>query len=138
MATAIKTNPQSTIRHRMTEVIIPDHHMSHSVIFPLVASISQVQQKNPAQPWLTWITHHKPSIAMIQSFGASLDNLRIVHTQENSDNRWIIWEALQKGNSHTVIADSDFLSQEDITELEQAAKIGHCSGIIFRPAKNQN
>jgi cell division inhibitor SulA len=137
MLSALQNSPQTNIRHRMTEVIIPDQEMSNSIIHPLVTSLSN-QQKSIEQPWVTWITKNKPSITNIQALGASIEKLRIVHTQDGKDNRWIIWEALQKGNSHTVVVDSEFISEEDMRELETAANIGNCAGIVFRSSKSVN
>lgn len=118
----------SSITRRVTEVIIPQEHNSNAIVLPLAASLTQ----QSGQRWLTWITHRKPSKQSLLQLGAKIQRLRIIHTHPADDNRWIIWEALSAGNSHTVIADLDFLSREEQQVMEAAANKGNCSGIITR------
>ncbi len=122
---------------KLTEVIIPQANGSQNIIFPLVASMSQQEKRLPLQSsskqrWLTWITDRKPSQQQLAFFGANIDTLRIIHINKHRDNRWIIWDALNNGNSHTVISDVTRLDKEDISHLENAAINGDCSGILVR------
>jgi cell division inhibitor SulA len=123
------------IKRRMTEVIIPQAQNSNHILFPLVASLSK-QEQNPSQltgsRWVTWITDRKPNRQQLDSYGSNNTNIRIIHTRVQDDNRWIIWEALSKGNSHTVIADITSISTDDITQFESAARQGQCVGILAR------
>ncbi len=123
---------------RMTEVIIPQGQNSSHIIFPLVASLSN-QASNDSniktkeqQRWITWITDRKPNSEQLASFGADTAALRVIHTKRNNDSRWIMWEALNTGNSHTVIADLENISASDIEQMESAAKNGNCMGILTR------
>lgn len=131
MNTQLKYSPLAKgIPHRITEVLIPEGQNSNAIVMPLVASLSC--QKN--EGWLTWITHRKPSKQQLELLGVNVDKLRIVHIKENTDSRWMLWEALNKGNSHTVIADSAMLDAEDIIALEEAAEKGGCLGISIKAA----
>jgi len=129
-------NFQYAIKRRMTEVIIPQGQNSNHILMPLVASLSKQQEQsithNTSERWVTWITNRKPSKQQLDSFGSNNTNIRIIHTNLEQDNRWIIWEALNKGNSHTVIADIDSVSKNDIEQLEIAATEGDCVGILTR------
>jgi len=118
------------IQHRITEVLIPAGQNSNSIVMPLVASLSGKKTEG----WLTWITHRKPSKEQLELLGAKENKLRIVHIKENIDSRWIMWEALAKGNSHTVIADSTMLDENDTTAFEKAAEQGNCLGISIKSA----
>lgn len=118
------------IPHRITEVLIPEGQNSNAIVMPLVASLSG--KKN--EGWLTWITHRKPSKQQLELLGVNVDKLRIVHIKKNTDSRWMFWEALNKGNSHTVIADSSMLNEEDIAALEEAADKGGSLGISIKAA----
>ena len=118
------------IPHRITEVLIPQGQNSNAIVMPLVASLSNQQHEG----WLTWITHRKPSKEQLALLGAKQQKLRIVHIKKETDSRWVMWEALSKGNSHTVIVDSHQLTEEDITALEVAAASGDCLGISVRAA----
>lgn len=126
----------SFIKSRMTEVIIPRGQNSNNILFPLVASLSHQQEQNSTPQncsrWVTWITDRKPNRQQLDSFGSNNINIRIIHTRVQDDNRWIIWEALNKGNSHTVIADITSITTEDITQFESAARQGQCVGILAR------
>lgn len=118
------------IPHRITEVLIPQGQNSNAIVLPLVASLSGKQQPG----WLTWITHRKPSKEQLDLLGARQQKLRIVHIKENTDSRWMMWEALAKGNSHTVIADNYILNKNDIAALEEAAIEGESLGISIKSA----
>lgn len=113
----IQDEPKTTTAHRMTEVIIPQGQNSNAIVFPLVASLSKqveetVAASEQSQRWVTWITDRKPSTQQIHNLGASTDALRIIHTKTDNDCRWIMWEALKAGNSHTVIADMSSISEK--------------------------
>lgn len=118
------------IPHRITEVLIPEGQNSNAIVMPLIASISGKQTDG----WLTWITHRKPSKDQLTLLGAKTNKLRILHINANTDSRWMIWEALAKGNSHTVIADSYTLNAGDLNELEYAALKGNSLGICIKSA----
>ncbi len=147
MNTAIKTyySEENTLptSRRMTEVIIPQGQNSSHIIFPLVASLSK-QASNDSniatkenQRWITWITDRKPSSEQLSSFGADIESLRVIHTKKYNDSRWIIWEALNTGNSHTVIADLESITANDIEQMESAAANGNCMGILTRSITSQ-
>lgn len=121
---------------RVTEVIIPQTSNRDNIILPLVASMTKQktasnQEKNQDR-WVTWITDRKPSYQQLKAFGANANSLRIIHVEESKDNRWIIWDALNTGNSHTVIADTHILNSGDIAEMETAASNGRCTGTLVR------
>ncbi len=136
----LEDNSHNAINRRMTEVIIPQGQNSNHILMPLVASLSKQQEqgfinhnpKHNSERWVTWITHRKPSKQQLELFGSDNTNIRVIHANTKQDNRWIIWEALSKGNSHTVIADIESISESDIEELELAATQGDCVGILTR------
>lgn len=119
----------------VTEIIIPQTGNSTQIIFPLVASMSH---NNPSKKqsqetrWLTWLTDRKPTLAQLESYNVMSDAIRLIHIDRNNDNRWLLWEALSKGNSHTVIADIEHIHNEDILAMEAAAQQGQATGILVR------
>jgi cell division inhibitor SulA len=127
---------QAFIKSRMTEVFIPNGQNSNHILFPLVASLSKHREtdstQNNATRWVTWITDRKPNKQQLDAFGSNNINIRIIHTRAKDDIRWIIWEALCKGNSHTVIADITNITKDDIEQFEAAAQQGLCVGILAR------
>jgi cell division inhibitor SulA len=132
MNTAIKHDLaiQKPSYRRMTEVIIPQGQHYQGIIFPLVASFSQQDSAR----WVTWFTDCKPSREQLAQFGADITHLRIIHTTHFDDYRWILWDALNTGNSHTIIAEMPTINSHDIEQFELAAGNGHCIGIIVRHA----
>ncbi|MFT6386951.1 MAG: cell division inhibitor SulA [Cellvibrionaceae bacterium] len=119
---------------RMTEVIIPRSSNSEKIIFPLVASMTKQYILNAQGRWLTWITDRKPNSQQLKQFGANIESIRIIHVEKSNDNRWIIWDALNTANSHTVIADIERINNNDIEQMELAAKKGDCTGVLVRAA----
>lgn len=117
---------------RMTEVIIPQGSNSHHIIFPLVASMTKQQILQKQQTWVTWITDRQPSYEQLKHFGVNAEALRVIHIDKHKDNRWIIWEALNTGNSHSVIADICDINANDVKQMEVAAANGQCTGVLIR------
>ena len=111
----------------IAEVVIPQSIESSPIIVPIVASLSQ----QLSDGWTTWITSRKPNKSSLVSSGANLNKLRIVYVEKDDDVRWIFWQALTQGNSHTVISEQDHWSKKDIEELEEAAEKGMCKGIAI-------
>lgn len=125
----LKQTAKKTIHNQqITEIIVPNINETQSIILPIVASFSQ----QTSQRWLTWITHRTPSKAMLEMLGADFTHLRMVHCKENVDARWIVWQALAQGNSHTVIAEQDFWSPEDKDDMNNAAEMGNTRGVLIR------
>lgn len=110
----------------ISEVIVPNFAENHCVISPMVAAMSQ----SDSACWTTWITHRMPSRAQLEILGANLSRLRIIHIKENTDARWIVWQALAQGNSHSVIAEQCVWDKADIKDMETAAKMGNTQGIL--------
>lgn len=143
---AVEARPQETLTSRITEVIVPKTSNIDNIVLPLVASMTTQKvetdqkidtnkgmlQAKSEERWVTWITDRKPSYQQLKNFGASAHALRIIHVEKNDDNRWIIWDALNTGNSHTVIANIHMLSKEDIAQMEMAAISGRCTGTLVR------
>ncbi|MFT5420920.1 MAG: cell division inhibitor SulA [Candidatus Endobugula sp.] len=121
---AVEPRPKKT--RKIAELIIPSFTESNAIILPILASLSQ----QSGQQWTTWITHRTPSKAMLEQMGADLSRLRIVHIKKTSDARWVVWQALAQGNSHTVVAEQGHWRQDDIKDMELAADTGNCSGIL--------
>lgn len=130
-ATAYSAAPQNFSptkgTRRIAEIIIPDFTESNAVILPMIASLS----KYASDQWTTWITHRRPSKLLLEMMGADLSRLRIVHVKADTDNRWIVWQALAQGNSHNVIAEQTFWDEKDIIDMEIAGNEGNCRGILI-------
>ena len=99
----------------------------HQLLMPMIAHLSKSHQR-----WLTWLTPRRIDRSLLEKYQVDFQAIRLIHTPENSDSRWILWEALALGNSHTVIASPGRLSEKDLKQLEAAAHEGGCQGLLLR------
>ncbi|MFT6790832.1 MAG: cell division inhibitor SulA [Cellvibrionaceae bacterium] len=112
-------------QQRITEVMVPFKHQSSRIVLPLVASLSH----SSCERWTTWITQYKPCREDLIRLGANVNALLVIRLQKETDPRWLIWEALKSGSSHTVISDHQRLSRDDLSDMEKAAAVGDSYGI---------
>lgn len=124
-------NKESALKTKMTELVIPQTSNSDQIILPLVSSMTRSSMEVNAR-WLTWITYRKPSASVIKQFNPDCKHLRVIHINKHTDNKWIIWDALNCGNSHTVISDISSINEEEMVMMEEAALMGNCTGILIR------
>jgi len=115
------------IERGIAEIVIPPSIASAPIISPIVASLSQ----QTSDGWITWITLTRPNKASLIASGANTNRLRIVYIDRNDDARWVFWQALAQGNSHTVIAEQSSWSKRDMEKLEIAAERGQCKGVAI-------
>lgn len=113
---------------RVTPLLIPKGQNSNSIILPLIASLSNLDDNR----WLTWITFRHPTPQQLLLLGANANKLRIIHTNTSTDSRWVLWEALAKYGSHTVVCDLSTFSNQDLIALEEAAKHTNTNAIITK------
>ncbi len=112
----------------LTEMILAQSQ-DLSMILPSLAYLTN-QHKDR---WLTWISH-SPKIdrRQLEHYGFNLKHLRIIHVKDAEHAFWLFWEALTEGNSHTVIATIDGLDARQTTQLERAAHVGACVGLLLK------
>ena len=115
----------------IAEVVIPQsivHVVNvNSIILPIIASLTQ----QSSERWITWITHRQPDKASLLQCGVDLNKLRVIHVSKNEDTRWILWQALAQGNSHTVLAERSYWNLKDKEYLEEAGSSGNTNGIAI-------
>lgn len=113
----------------VTELILADDSLDQlSLILPMIAFLSQSRSDR----WISWICPHPISRQLLESYGVNTQRLRFIHGKDGENARWIAWEALTAGNSHTVIASPGKLSDKELLQLEQAAHQGQCQGLLLR------
>lgn len=113
----------------VTELILADDSLDQlSLILPMIAFLSQSRSDR----WISWICPHPIGRQILESYGVNTQRLRFIHGKDGENARWIAWEALAAGNSHTVIASPGKLSDKELLQLEQAAHQGQCQGLLLR------
>lgn len=116
-------------RGGITELVLTHNAPKQTqLLLPMVAHLSQ---GNPDR-WLTWITPGPVDRQLLAEYGVNTHGIRLIHTDSRKDSRWIVWEALAEGNSHTVIAAPGRLTEREMQQLESAARKGECQGLILR------
>ena len=97
------------------------------LLLPLLAHLSRDDSR-----WITWVGPSGANRGLLQEYGVDIRRVRFVATNSGEDQRWMLWEALHAGTSHTVIADGSSLSEDDMLHLEQAAAEGSCRALLIR------
>ncbi len=97
------------------------------LLLPMLGYISR-----SASRWITWIGEGLPDRATLQQYGVDVKKLRVLTIKQAEDNRWILWEALQSGTSHTVIAVNQALTEHELSILEQAAQSSGSQALLIK------
>lgn len=127
--TQLELAPKESTSGGLTELVLTgDYAQQMALIMPMIAYLS----KQDDNRWITWITDHKVNRSLLQKFGVSINSLRFIYSNHPEDQRWIAWDALTLGNSHTVIASPGKLNKRDLSQLETAARRGGTQGILLR------
>ncbi len=122
--------PQSQVKEAssITELVFTRHSSDKNLLLlPMIAHLSHI-----ADRWISWITTTAIDAQQLQEFGVDTTKIRVIHANSEDDQRWILWEALHNGTSHTVVAFPDTFSKDDMAHFEHAARQGCSSGLIIR------
>lgn len=134
LAQQTRVSSASQQQHGVTELVLPVEQLSdmaavlQAMVLPMIAHLSQRDHSR----WMTWIAPRGISRTLLETYGVDTQRLRIIHTQGESDCCWMVWEALNSGTSHTVIASPGVISEKAIAQLDAAAKSGKCDGLLLR------
>lgn len=114
----------------LTELVMTDFGgQQRAIILSMATQLSH----SPGGRWLTWITGDRQlARALRQCRDIAAEGLRLVYCENEADQLWMAWDALNLGNSHTVIASPGRLSDRALAELERAALQGNSQGILVR------
>lgn len=119
---------QSEARAGITELVLTRNAPEQPhLLLPMVAHLSQ---SHPDR-WVTWVNPGVIDRHTLERYGVDTRRIRLIHTGNPEDVRWIAWEALATGTSHTVIAAPGKLTRKDVQALEEAAQRGQCQGLLL-------
>ncbi|MFT5083965.1 MAG: cell division inhibitor SulA [Lentisphaeria bacterium] len=123
-ATQTRANPAG-----ITEILMANSGPSNQLmIMPMLAHLSQ-QTKDR---WFTWIAPKGGSKKNFDGFGFDKQRVRLIHTRNDEETLWVLWEALRNGTSAAVAANLSSLGDKDRANLETAARIGGTRGLVLR------
>lgn len=119
---------QSQTRAGITELVLTRNAPEQShLLLPMVAHLSQ---SHPDR-WVTWVNPGAIDRQTLEHYGVDTKRIRLIHAANPRDVRWIAWEAMATGTSHTVIAAPGKLTRKDVQLLEEAAQRGQCQGLLL-------
>lgn len=119
----------STPLGSITELVLTHNAPDQTrILLPMLAHLSHGNRDR----WLTWIAPGPIDRQLLEQYGVDASQLRLIHIPSDQDSRWVIWQALAEGNSHTVIASPGLLSDREMARFEEAAQAGNCQGLMLR------
>lgn len=119
---ATSTNPSS-----LTELVLTQHSPdANLLLLPMLAHLSK-----DCNRWITWISDTRIDRQLLEQFGVDTKKIRLIHSDCTESTRWILWEALNGGTSHTVIATPGIISESELAHLETAAQAGKSRGLLI-------
>ncbi|WP_439134166.1 cell division inhibitor SulA [Pseudomaricurvus sp.] len=125
----VEAQPQAAAAtSSITELVLTQHSPdAQMLLLPMLAHLSR-----NAERWITWITDAPVNRDELASYGVDTDKVRIIRSQSDESTRWILWEALNTGTSHTVIATLNELNENSFHHLETAAQAGESRALLIR------
>jgi cell division inhibitor SulA len=121
--------PASAATSGVTELVLAgDDAQQLALLLPMIAHLSNHCQDR----WITWIAPSGITRSLLESYGVNIHCMRLIHARTPDDARWITWEALSAGNSHSVIANLGRLTERELKDLEVAAWNGQSQGLLVR------
>ena len=118
----------------LTELILSASETQQTqLLLPMLAQLTRLSEDK----WITFVAldgfcEQLLNAEQLKTLGADHHKIRIVRAHTPADARWITWEALKLGNSHTVIASPGKLSAVEFSQLELAARAGNSQGLLLR------
>ncbi len=112
----------------ITELVLTKHSPdAELLLLPMLAHLSR-----DAERWITWICDSKIDRQHLENYGVDMDKIRIIYSDQLNNTHWVLWEALNAGTSHTVIATPGLLGDDDMRHFEEAAQAGSSRGLFIR------
>ena len=112
----------------ITEVVLPNTKSDNDdIILPMLAHLSRQSEDK----WFTWINPDRVAKQTLELYGFDLKKIRVIHTQNEDETLWVLWEALNNGKSSSVVANITKLSETSREKLEAAACHGNTRGLIL-------
>ena len=113
----------------ITELILASDSLEQlSLLMPMLAFLPRSCNNR----WVSWVSEFQISREFLESFGVDTQYLRMIYSRDAESTKWIAWEALAQGNSHTVIASLGRLTEKEVKQFESAAHQGQCQGLLLR------
>ena len=113
---------------KITEIITSGEQTANlTMLLPLLATLSKDDR------WFAWVSPPKnlPK-ALLAEAGIALDKIMLLYPDEHNTALQLAKKALSAGTCHAVISWNGDLSEHELANLEQSAKLGASHGIVIR------
>lgn len=122
-------NPAPSRPTGLTQLVLgSDQATNIALLLPMIAHLSWQDDSR----WLTWIAPQGIDRALLERFGVNSRCVRLIHPRQSDACRWIAWEALASGTSHTVVVAPETLNERELQALEGAARTGEAQAIVLQ------
>lgn len=118
----------STLSGSVTEIVVQQENFSNiPMLMPLLAQLSKDER------WFIWIAPPKllPKAQLIEA-GIDLNKVIVLNPNNKHSVFELAKQALSTGTSHAVVSWPGYISEQELSDLEQAAKRGCSHGIVIR------
>ena len=116
----------STNRKSITEIFL-SYENSLDLVLPMLSHLSRESDHR----WLTWVGPQLVDSSWLRQSTFNVSSTRLIHSYSDDETLWVFWEALKLGNSHTVVANLNHLSESSRANLEEAAHFGDTKGLVL-------
>ncbi|MCE2026893.1 SulA-like leucine-rich domain-containing protein [Sessilibacter corallicola] len=121
------SKPSSHCRSHITELVISKFCSNlEQMLLPMLSF--QTQSNN--NRWVTWVSNNTIDKNLLLDFGVELDFLRMIYPKNQTDLFSLTSKALSTGNSQCVVSIFDSITEQQRIELNKAAELGQCTGIL--------
>lgn len=129
----VASTKQSTSNSgKVTEIIMRDDELGNMpMLMPLLAQLSRDDR------WFVWVA--PPVVlpkALLADAGIDLSKVILLKPDENHSVYDLSRQALKAGTCHAVITWPGYLSDDELNDLEDAAREGASHGIVIRSRHN--
>lgn len=116
----------------VSEILIPAwEQTSIDLVLPMLAHLSH----QAGNRWLTWISPTGLSKAKVEEFEFNTGNVRLIHSHNDAETLWAMWDALSLGTSAFVVGsffDGQSVQQNERQQLENACLNGDARGLVLK------
>lgn len=125
---AKKEQHKPSLAGSVTEIVVKDDNFSNiPMLMPLLAQLSKDDR------WFVWIA---PPVLLpkqlLAEAGIDLQKVILLNPDNKHSTYQLAKQALSTGTSHAVVSWPGYLSEDELAELESAARQGHSHGIVIR------
>ncbi|MCP4598207.1 SulA-like leucine-rich domain-containing protein [Neptuniibacter sp.] len=125
--TATREKHVNQLAGTVTEIVVQGDDFNMPMLMPLLAQLSQDNR------WFVWIA---PPVLLpkqlLMEAGVDLNKVILLNPNSKHSTFALAKQALSTGTSHAVISWPGYLSDDELNDLESAAKQGQSHGIVIR------